>query len=226
MCGNDIAERENRSGHPRCEWTAATSTVTSKLSNDVHRPDDARRLRQTLRALRGSRLRRPIPDPLAAADCTTATSCRPGECWKSSPPTAAPATSEYQTSSSAPSGAARQRATVPAVNQIEVHPTSATAPSGRTAPSTASPPRHGRRSPAARYGDPVVARIAQAVGRTPAQTVLRWHIQRGIVFPKSTSPERISQDFRCSTSELTEADMAALEPRPRASGRTGPDQFR
>ena len=54
--------------------------------------------------------------------------------------------------------------------------------------------------------DPVVRRIAEATGRTPAQVVLRWHIQRGdIVFPKSVTPAaRARRTSRCSTSNSTD----------------------
>ena len=80
--------------------------------------------------------------------------------------------------------------TVPAVNQVEVHPYFTNADVrdyGRS---------HGIAteawSPIAKgtvLDDPVIARVAAKVGRTPAQVVLRWHIQRGdIVFPKSTTP--------------------------------------
>jgi hypothetical protein len=50
-------------------------------------------------------------------------------------------------------------------------------------------------------GDPVVGRIAEAKGRTPAQVLLRWHIQRGdIVCPKSVTPQRIRENFELFTS--------------------------
>ena len=50
-------------------------------------------------------------------------------------------------------------------------------------------------------GDPVIRSIAERTGKTPAQVVLRWHIQRGgIVFPKSVTPDRIQENTDISTS--------------------------
>lgn len=52
---------------------------------------------------------------------------------------------------------------------------------------------------------------ANAHGKTPAQTILRWHIQRGtIIFPKSTHKERLQENFDLFDFELTNDEMAAI----------------
>ena len=69
--------------------------------------------------------------------------------------------------------------------------------------------------------------MAEAVGRTPAQVTLRWHVQRGdIVFPKSTKRERMAENFALFDFELDESAMAALTALDRGE-RTGPnpDEF-
>ncbi|MGI8646583.1 MAG: aldo/keto reductase, partial [Nocardioides sp.] len=115
---------------------------------------------------------------------------------------------------------------VPAINQIEVHPFF-TNEAARAANA-----RHGVAteawSPIARgkvVGDPVVEEIAERVGRTASQVTLRWHVQRGdIVFPKSTRPERMLENFAIFDFELAEADVAALSTLDRGEpGRTGPN---
>jgi 2,5-diketo-D-gluconate reductase A len=113
---------------------------------------------------------------------------------------------------------------VPAVNQIELHPrlqqlelrrfheehgiaTEAWSPLGK----------------AQFLDEPTIERIASAHGRTPAQVVLRWHIQLGnIVIPKSVTPSRIEENFRIFDFELSEEDMRALFELDREE-RTGPD---
>jgi 2,5-diketo-D-gluconate reductase A len=69
-----------------------------------------------------------------------------------------------------------------------------------------------------------VNEIAAAVGRTPAQVVLRWHVQRDyIVFPKSTTPERIEENFRIFDFELDDEQMARIDDLDRGEdGRRGP----
>jgi 2,5-diketo-D-gluconate reductase A len=83
-------------------------------------------------------------------------------------------------------------------------------------------------SPLAQGGvlaDPVIEQVAVRVARTPAQVVLRWHIQRGdIVFPKSTTPERIKENFELFDFELDDADVEAITGLDKGeSGRTGPN---
>ena len=73
--------------------------------------------------------------------------------------------------------------------------------------------------------DPIIAHIADRVGRSSAQVVLRWHIQRGdIVFPKSISPDRMKSNFELSDFELDGSDMDAIAALDRGeAGRTGPN---
>ncbi|TDD30611.1 aldo/keto reductase [Kribbella turkmenica] len=60
--------------------------------------------------------------------------------------------------------------------------------------------------------DPVVGRIAEAVGRTPAQVLIRWAVQKGLsVIPKSTHRERIEANFAVFDFELDDDAVAALD---------------
>jgi 2,5-diketo-D-gluconate reductase A len=82
-------------------------------------------------------------------------------------------------------------------------------------------------APLARGGgllaDPVIGPIAESLGKTPAQVVLRWHIQRGdIVFPKSVTPARIRENIGIFGFELSGQDLAAITSLNRGE-RTGPD---
>ena len=114
---------------------------------------------------------------------------------------------------------------VPAVNQIELHPyfnqdrLRAFDRERGIATEAWSPIAQGQV-----LDDPVIVGIAQRLGRTPAQVTLRWHIQRGeIVFPKSTTPSRMAQNFAIFDFELTADDMAAITRLDRPDGRRGPD---
>ncbi len=115
---------------------------------------------------------------------------------------------------------------VPAVNQIEVHPyftnedVRAYGAQHGIVTEAWSPIAQGKV-----LGDPAVTRIAAAVGKSPAQVVLRWHIQRGdIVFPKSVTPARIEENFALFDFELSAADMDALSALNKGEpGRTGPN---
>ena len=71
--------------------------------------------------------------------------------------------------------------------------------------------------------DPTIVSIAKAVGKTPAQVVLRWHIERGdIVFPKSVTPARIKENIGIFGFELPGEDVEAITALNR-NQRTGPD---
>ncbi len=115
---------------------------------------------------------------------------------------------------------------VPAVNQIEVHPyllnseVRAYGAEHGIATEAWSPIAQG-----GVLGDPAIVTVAERLGRTPAQVTLRWHIQRGdIIFPKSTTPSRIKENFELFDFELTESDMAALSALDQGeAGRTGPN---
>jgi 2,5-diketo-D-gluconate reductase A len=112
----------------------------------------------------------------------------------------------------------------PAVNQIEMHPylvqddVRAFDADHEIVTEAWSPIAQGKV-----LGDPAVAAIAERLGRTPAQVVLRWHVQRGdVVFPKSVSRERMAENFALFDFELGTDDMAALTGLDRGE-RTGPD---
>jgi 2,5-diketo-D-gluconate reductase A len=120
--------------------------------------------------------------------------------------------------------------TVPAVNQIEVHPyltNEAVRSYDREhgiATEAWSPIAQG-----AVLDDPTITEVAEKVGKTAAQVVLRWHIQRGdIVFPKSVTPSRMKENFVLFDFELGSEDMDAITALDRGEeGRTGPhpDKF-
>ena len=114
--------------------------------------------------------------------------------------------------------------TVPAVNQVELHP------GLQQAELRAFHAEHGIATEAwsplaqgAVLEDEAITRIAQANGVTPAQVVLRWHLATGnIVIPKSVTPARIRQNLDVFGFELSANDLADLAALDRAL-RTGPD---
>ncbi|TQN40862.1 2,5-diketo-D-gluconate reductase A [Blastococcus colisei] len=112
----------------------------------------------------------------------------------------------------------------PAVNQIEVHPylaqddVRAFDADHEIVTQAWSPIARGKV-----LSDPAITAIAERLGRTPAQVVLRWHIQRGdVVFPKSVSRERMQENFALFDFELGTDEMSALAGLDRGE-RTGPD---
>jgi 2,5-diketo-D-gluconate reductase A len=112
----------------------------------------------------------------------------------------------------------------PAVNQVELHPRLQQAELRSF---------HGERgivteawSPLAKgnvLNDPAVTELASAYARTPAQIVLRWHVQLGnVVIPKSVTPERIEENFQIFDFTLDDGAMRSLDGLD-AGERTGPD---
>lgn len=71
--------------------------------------------------------------------------------------------------------------------------------------------------------DETITRVAGSVGKSPAQVVLRWHIQRGdIVFPKSVTRARVEENFAIFDFELSDEDMTDITALDKGH-RTGPD---
>ena len=71
--------------------------------------------------------------------------------------------------------------------------------------------------------DAVIVEIAQEHEKTPAQTIIRWHLQLGnVVIPKSVTPARIAENFEVFDFELSEAQMEAIAALD-AGTRIGPD---
>jgi len=113
---------------------------------------------------------------------------------------------------------------VPAVNQVEVHPTF-TQPELRAVHADLGIVTEAW-SPlgqAADLDNATVTRIAGSLDKTPAQVVLRWHLQRGdVVFPKSATPERIEANFGVFDFDLSGSDLADIDALD-AGNRMGPD---
>jgi 2,5-diketo-D-gluconate reductase A len=220
MYGNEVqvGEAIARSGIDR-----ADVFVTSKLDNGRHRPDDARRaFDASLKALGSDYVDlflihwpQPRRGEFVGAWQTLEEFYRDGRARSIGVSNFHRAHLERLFA---------QSGTVPAVNQIEVHPyltqdeLRAFCAGHQIAVEAWSPLARGRVT-----GDPAVAEVAAAAGRTPAQVVLRWHIQRGdIVFPKSVTPARIAENFAIFDFELTGSQMAAIAALNR-NQRTGPD---
>ena len=113
---------------------------------------------------------------------------------------------------------------IPAVNQVEVYPyftqdeLHAFCAEHQIAVEAWSPLGQG-----AVLDDPVIRAVAERAGKTPAQVVLRWHLQRGdIVFPKSVTPERIAENIDIFDFELPGGDVEDISALDRGE-RTGPD---
>jgi 2,5-diketo-D-gluconate reductase A len=201
--------------------------VTSKLTNGFHRPDDARRaFEQTLQALQFDHIdlfliHWPLPTRYDGDYVST---------WK--------VLEEFSRDGRARSigvsnfqvphleRLAAEADVVPAVNQVEAHPyfgneeVRAYGRAHNILIQAWSPIAQGKV-----LGDPTIVDLAEEFGRTPAQVVLRWHVQRGdIVFPKSTTPKRIEENFRIFDFALDDAAMDRINALDRGeAGRQGPN---
>ena len=205
--------------------------ITSKLNNGFHKPDDARRaFDNTLRVLESDYvdlflIHWPLPTLYGGDFVSTwhvlEEFARDGRARSIGVSNFQPAHLDRL---------AKESGTVPAVNQVEVHPYFANETvrayglEHGVATEAWSPIAQGKV-----LDDAIIERIADSVGRTPAQVVLRWHIQRGdIVFPKSVSPDRMRANFELFDFELDGSDMDAISALDRGEpGRTGPnpDEF-
>lgn len=113
----------------------------------------------------------------------------------------------------------------PVINQIELHPdfqqkaAQAVHQERGIVTQSWSPLGQGRL-----LADPVIGAVADKHGRTPAQVIIRWHIQSGlVVIPKSVTPSRIKENFQVFDFELDAEDMAAIAVIDTAGSRIGPD---
>jgi 2,5-diketo-D-gluconate reductase A len=119
---------------------------------------------------------------------------------------------------------AKETDTVPAVNQIELHPLLTQTELRKyhaehgIATEAWSPIAQGEV-----LGEQTITSLADKYGKTAAQIVLRWHLQVGnIVFPKSVNPDRMRENINVFDFELADDDVDAIEAMD-AGHRTGPD---
>jgi 2,5-diketo-D-gluconate reductase A len=205
--------------------------VTSKLNNSFHEPGDARRAFDgTLTALGFDYvdlflIHWPLP---TLYDGDFVSTWKTLEEFKADGRSRSIGVSNFQVEHL--ERLAAETDTVPAANQIELHPYL------QNREVRSYDEEHGIAteawSPIAQgevLDDPVVTEIAEKVGRTPAQVVLRWQVQHGnIVFPKSVTPERIGENFEIFDFELEPGDIERIDGLDQGeAGRTGPnpDQF-
>ena len=224
MYGNEqgVGEAVTASGLDR-----ADVYITSKLNNGFHKPDDARRaFAKTLTELGTDYvdlflIHWPLPTLYGGDFVST---------WKT--------LEEFRADGRARSigvsnfqvdqleRLAAESDVVPAVNQVELHPYF------HNADVDAYGRAHGIRTeawaPIAQgkvMNEPALIEIGERIGKSPAQVALRWHIQRGnIVFPKSTTPARIKENFVLFDFELAPDDVAKIDALDQGeAGRDGPN---
>ncbi|HLK76929.1 MAG TPA: aldo/keto reductase [Streptosporangiaceae bacterium] len=222
MYGNEqeVGEAIRQSGLDRSEVY-----VTSKLSNDAHRPDDARRaFDESLKALGVDYLdlfliHWPLPTRYDGDYVST---------WKT-------LEGFYRDGRARSIGVSNfqrrhlrrlrgESDIIPAVDQIEVNPYLTQTELRRfcaehqIAVEAWSPLGQGNV-----LDDPEIIAIARRAAKTPAQVVLRWHLQRGdIVFPKSVTPDRIRDNIDIFDFGLSAEEVEVISALNRDE-RTGPD---
>jgi 2,5-diketo-D-gluconate reductase A len=223
MYGNErgVGEAVRASGLDRAEVF-----ITSKLNNGYHRPDDARRaFDETLTELGFDYvdlflIHWPLP---TLYDGDFVSTWKTLEEFREEGRARSIGVSNFQVEHLQRLAAVSDQ--VPAVNQIELHPYLLNAQV--RAYDEAHKIATQAWSPIAQGGvldDPVITAIAGKLGKSPAQVVLRWHIQRGnIVFPKSTTPARIKENFELFDFQLEADDIASITALDKGeAGRTGP----
>ncbi|MEA2187192.1 MAG: 2,5-diketo-D-gluconate reductase [Solirubrobacteraceae bacterium] len=204
--------------------------VTSKLNNGFHRPDDARNAFDATLSELGFDyvdlflIHWPLPTLYDGDFVST---------WKS--------LEEFQRDGRARSigvsnfqvehleRLAAETDIAPAVNQVELHPyfrnedVSAYGQAHGIATEAWSPIAQGKV-----LDDPAITAIAAKHGKSPAQIVLRWHIQRAnIVFPKSTTPARIKENIELFDFRLESHDIEKIDALDKGeAGRFGPNPDR
>jgi len=117
-----------------------------------------------------------------------------------------------------------ERGGLPAVDQVELHPhlpqqavreaaakhgiaVESWSPLGGTSNSGWGPDS----KPNTLLNDPIITRVGEQYGKSPAQVLIRWHLQNGlIVIPKSVNPDRIAQNINVFDFELSQADLADI----------------
>jgi 2,5-diketo-D-gluconate reductase A len=201
--------------------------ITSKLNNGYHRPDDARRAFETTLIELGFDyvdlflIHWPLP---TLYDGDFVSTWKTLEEFRDEGRARSIGVSNFQIEHLQRLAAASDQ--VPAVNQIELHPyllneqVRAYDEAHAIVTEAWSPIAQGRV-----LGDRAITRIADRLGRSPAQVVLRWHIQRGnVVFPKSTTPSRVKENFELFDFELDAEDLATITALDKGeAGRTGPN---
>jgi 2,5-diketo-D-gluconate reductase A len=222
MYGN---EREVGEAIRRSDLDRSHVFVTSKLSNDAHRPDDTRRaFDESLKALGFDYLdlfliHWPLPTrydgDYVSTWLTLEEFYRDGRVRSIG-------VSNFQTYHLR--RLHRESEIIPAVNQIEVNPyltqdeLRGFCAEHQIAVEAWSPLGRGNV-----LRDPTIAAIARRAAKTPAQVVLRWHLQRGdIVFPKSVTPDRIRENIDLFDFGLATGEVGAISALNR-NERTGPD---
>ena len=223
MYGNEreVGEAVRASGLDRDEVF-----VTSKLNNGAHRPDDARAaFDRTLSALGFDHvdlflIHWPLP---TLYDGDFVSTWRALEEFRADGRARSIGVSNFEVDHL--ERLAAETDVVPAVNQIELHPyllnedVRSYGEEHGIATEAWSPLKQGEV-----LRDPAILEIAERLDRTAAQVVLRWHIQHGyIVFPKSTTPERMRENFGLFDFELEAGDVERIDGLDRGeAGRNGP----
>jgi 2,5-diketo-D-gluconate reductase A len=224
MYGNErgVGEALRASGLDR-----ADVFITSKLNNGFHEPDVARKAFADTLAELGSDyvdlflIHWPLP---TRYDGDFVSTWKALEEFRSDGRARSIGVSNFQVAHL--ERLAAESDVVPAVNQVELHPyfqngeVDAYGRAHGIATEAWAPIAQGKV-----LDDAALATIAEKYDKSPAQVVLRWHIQRGnIVFPKSTTPSRIRENIALFDFELEQADVRAIDALDKGeAGRDGPN---